>query len=84
MPLDEIARHPGVSAGTVRRHFPTKEALFEAELMVIVATVAVIGRRAEGAALRRRVLSVIVDGLTAGSPAPATSPLQRGTTRSTR
>jgi len=28
--LDEIARRAGVGAGTVHRHFPTKEALFEA------------------------------------------------------
>jgi AcrR family transcriptional regulator len=30
VPLDEIARRAGVGAGTVYRHFPTKEALFEA------------------------------------------------------
>ncbi|CUU57384.1 DNA-binding transcriptional regulator, AcrR family [Parafrankia irregularis] len=30
VPLDEIARHAGVGAGTVHRHFPTKEALFAA------------------------------------------------------
>ncbi|MFI7339836.1 TetR/AcrR family transcriptional regulator [Streptomyces sp. NPDC050085] len=29
VPLDEIARRAGVGAGTVHRHFPTKEALFE-------------------------------------------------------
>ncbi|MEV7010116.1 helix-turn-helix domain-containing protein [Streptosporangium sp. NPDC051022] len=29
-PLDEIARRAGVGAGTVYRHFPTKEALLEA------------------------------------------------------
>ena len=28
--LDEVARRAGVGAGTVYRHFPTKEALFEA------------------------------------------------------
>jgi AcrR family transcriptional regulator len=30
VPLDDIARRAGVGAGTVYRHFPTKEALFEA------------------------------------------------------
>ncbi|MDQ3642999.1 MAG: TetR/AcrR family transcriptional regulator [Actinomycetota bacterium] len=30
VPLDEIARRAGVGAGTVYRHFPSKETLFEA------------------------------------------------------
>jgi AcrR family transcriptional regulator len=30
VPLDEIARRAGVGPGTLYRHFPTKEALFEA------------------------------------------------------
>jgi AcrR family transcriptional regulator len=30
IPLDEIARRAGVGAGTVYRHFPTKDALFRA------------------------------------------------------
>lgn len=31
--LDEIARRAGVGAGTVYRHFPTKEALFDAVIL---------------------------------------------------
>lgn len=31
--LDEIARRAGVGPGTVHRHFPTKEALFEAVIL---------------------------------------------------
>lgn len=30
VPVDEIARRAGLGAGTMHRHFPTKEALFEA------------------------------------------------------
>lgn len=34
--LDEIARRAGVGAGTVYRHFPTKESLFEAIVLASV------------------------------------------------
>lgn len=33
VPLDEIARRAGVGAGTVYRHFPSKEALFQAVVL---------------------------------------------------
>ncbi|MFD8499781.1 TetR/AcrR family transcriptional regulator [Amycolatopsis sp. NPDC059657] len=33
VPLDEIARRAGVGAGTVYRHFPSKEALFQAVIL---------------------------------------------------
>lgn len=33
VPIDEIARRAGLGVGTVYRHFPTKEALFEAILV---------------------------------------------------
>ncbi|MEU3623827.1 TetR family transcriptional regulator [Amycolatopsis coloradensis] len=37
VPLDEIARLAGVGAGTVYRHFPSKEALFQAVVLERIA-----------------------------------------------
>ncbi|GAA2813054.1 helix-turn-helix domain-containing protein [Saccharopolyspora taberi] len=37
VPLDDIARRAGVGPGTVYRHFPTKEALFQAVLSERIA-----------------------------------------------
>ena len=34
VPVQEIARRAGVGTGTVSRHFPTKEALFQAILLI--------------------------------------------------
>ena len=50
VPIDEIARRAGVGAGTVYRHFPTKEALFPA---VIDDRVRRHGRRRPDAARLR-------------------------------
>ena len=47
VPLDEIARRAGVGPGTLYRHFPTKEALFEAVVHDRLCRLA-----SEGAALR--------------------------------
>lgn len=47
VPLDEIARRAGVGPGTLYRHFPTKEALFQAVVHDRLCRLA-----GEGAALR--------------------------------
>ena len=44
VPIDEIARRAGVGAGTVYRHFPTKEALFAAVIDDRIRTVVAEGR----------------------------------------
>lgn len=44
VPVDEIARRAGVGAGTMYRHFPTKEALFEAVLISHMDAIAERGR----------------------------------------
>ncbi|HEX6394536.1 MAG TPA: helix-turn-helix domain-containing protein [Acidimicrobiales bacterium] len=49
VPVDEIARRAGVGAGTLYRHFPTKEALFQA---VLVAHLDEIAERARELAER--------------------------------
>lgn len=43
-PVDEVARRAGVGVGTIYRHFPTKEALFEA---IVTARIEAIAERAE-------------------------------------
>ncbi len=46
VPVDEIARRAGVGAGTLYRHFPTKEALFEAVVVEHVQRLAADARAA--------------------------------------
>ncbi len=55
VPIDEVARRAGVGVGTVYRHFPTKEALFEA---IVVA-------RLEGLIERADYLSTASDACAA-------------------
>ena len=45
VPVDEIARRAGVGTGTLYRHFPTKEALFQAVVLEHMAEVAAEARR---------------------------------------
>ena len=44
VPIDEVARQAGVGIGTVYRHFPTKQALFEA---IVVARIEALVERGE-------------------------------------
>jgi AcrR family transcriptional regulator len=46
--VDEIARRAGVGAGTLYRHFPTKEALFEAVLVAHMDRLARYGQELAG------------------------------------
>lgn len=47
VPIDEVARRAGLGVGTLYRHFPTKEALFEA---ILVDRMDRVAERAEGLA----------------------------------
>jgi AcrR family transcriptional regulator len=45
VPIDEIARRAGVGAGTVYRHFPTKEDLFKAVVVDRIGRIVSDGRK---------------------------------------
>jgi AcrR family transcriptional regulator len=49
VPIDEIARRAGVGIGTVYRHFPTKEALFEAIVLDRIERLTELAESAPGA-----------------------------------
>jgi AcrR family transcriptional regulator len=66
VPIDEIARRAGVGAGTVYRHFPTKESLFQAIVRDRIGQLAE-GARAmvaadPGGAVYRFMLHVVDEG----------------------
>ena len=49
VPIDEIARRAGLGIGTVYRHFPTKEALFEAIVLDRIERLTALAESAPGA-----------------------------------
>src|SRR5580692_3923974 len=66
VPIDEIARRAGVGAGTVYRHFPTKEDLFAAVVEsrlqhIITAGRALLDNPGPGEALFAFLRSMVLD-----------------------
>ncbi|MFC8529289.1 TetR/AcrR family transcriptional regulator [Nocardia sp. NPDC057227] len=66
VPIDEIARRAGVGAGTVYRHFPTKNALFAAVIdhrlgQVVAAGRALLDTGPPGAALAGFIRAMALD-----------------------
>ena len=67
VPIDEIARRAGVGAGTVYRHFPTKEALFGAVVQDRLQQMVTSGRTLlesgePGEALHSFVKAMVIQG----------------------
>jgi AcrR family transcriptional regulator len=65
VPLDEIARRAGVGPGTLYRHFPAKEALFEAVLQDRIQRLADDARALRGATDPGAALLDFIDRLIA-------------------
>lgn len=49
VPIDEVARRAGLGVGTLYRHFPSKEALFEAILLDRLETLVAVAEELAGA-----------------------------------
>src|SRR3954470_15646330 len=67
VPIDEIARRAGVGAGTVYRHFPTKESLLGAVVQDRLEHMVAYGRdllasNAPGDALFAYIKSMVTEG----------------------
>jgi AcrR family transcriptional regulator len=63
VPVDEIARRAGVGTGTLYRHFPTKEALFEAVLVAHMESLLRFGQELAGSDQPDEALFEFVDRL---------------------
>jgi AcrR family transcriptional regulator len=69
VPIDEIARRAGVGAGTVYRHFPTKESLFQAIVanrmnQLVEHARSLAAEREPGAALFAFLATLVAEGAT--------------------
>lgn len=69
VPIDEIARRAGVGAGTVYRHFPTKDSLFQAIVAnrinrLVEHARSLVAERDPGEALFAFLAAIVAEGAT--------------------
>lgn len=74
VPLDEIAARAGVGPGTVYRHFPTKEALFQAVVAERVGDLVAEAQRLAGANDPGAAFFAFLSRLGAEAPPSGTRP----------